>query len=173
MTMIRIKNTTQNDSDSVFALYKNVASIEGGLARLQSEITESYISDFLEKSFNQGLSLIAVDENQKTVGEIHAYQSGLQCFSHVFTELTIAVDPDTQGHGVGRKLFEQFLLEVVDNFPKISRIELIARESNQKAIKFYQSLGFEIEGCFKKRIKNPDGSLESDITMAWLRPYQS
>lgn len=168
-TMIGIKKTTQNDCDGIFTLYKKVASITGGLARVQSEITESYISGFLNKSFKQGLSLLAVDEKKQIVGEIHAYISGLSCFSHVFTELTVAVDPDYQGQGVGRQLFEQFLFEITENYPEILRIELIARESNRKAIQFYQSLGFEKEGCFKNRIKNPDGSFESDITMAWLR----
>jgi ribosomal protein S18 acetylase RimI-like enzyme len=48
-------------------------------------------------------------------------------------------------------------------------VELIARESNAKAIAFYQSLGFVIEGRFERRIRNPDGSLEADIPMAWLR----
>ena len=167
--MINIKKTKQNNQAAIFALYKKVAAIAGGLARLQNEITEAYVVGFLDKSLKQGLSLIAVDERQQIVGEIHAYVSGLHCFSHVFTELTIAVDPDCQGQGVGRKLFEQFLLEVTENHPMIFRIELIARELNYNAIKLYQSVGFEKEGIFKNRIKNPDGSLESDITMAWLR----
>ena len=44
-------------------------------------------------------------------------------------------------------------------------MELIARESNQKALKFYGSLGFEIEGKLRKRIKNSKGELEADIMM--------
>ena len=172
--MIAIKKTSSNDCDKIFQLYKKVASIPGGLARIQQEINQKYVSGFLEKSHKQGLSLVALDENQQqVVGEIHAYTSGLLCFTHVFTELTIAVDPDSQGKGVGRKLFEQFLSEIINNHSKILRIELIARESNQKAITFYQSLGFEKEGILKNRIKNPDGSLESDITMAWFRTSQS
>ena len=167
--MITIIKASLKDCDKIFQLYKKVASIAGGLARLQSEINESYIVDFLKKSHRQGLSLTAHDKNQQIVGEIHAYASGLECFSHVFTELTIAVDPECQGQGVGRKLFEKFILEVTENHPQILRIELIARESNQKAILFYKSLGFQKEGLLKNRIKNPDGSLESDITMAWLR----
>jgi len=53
--------------------------------------------------------------------------------------------------------------------PEIRRIELIARESNRKALAFYTSLGFELEGKMINRIKNLDGSLDSDIPMAWIK----
>jgi len=167
--MIQIKKTSLDDQERIHKLYKKVATMAGGIARTFDEITEKYVSDFLTKSHKQGLSLLAINEHQQIVGEIHAYVSGLKCFSHVFTELTIAVDPDYQGQGVGRKLFEHFLKEVTEHYPKILRIELICRETNQKAVKFYQSLGFVSEGRLKNRISNPDGSLESDLTMAWLR----
>jgi len=49
----------------------------------------------------------------------------------------------------------------------ILRIELIARESNKKAIAFYQKLGFQIEGRLLNRIKTESG-FEADIPMAWM-----
>ncbi|MBL4772316.1 MAG: GNAT family N-acetyltransferase [Alcanivoracaceae bacterium] len=164
-----IRQATKDDNAEIYNLYKKVAEIAGGLARLESEVDNTYIDKFLDKAIAQGLSLVAVDANYDIVGEIHAYASGLFCFAHVWTELTIAVDPDTQGQGVGRQLFAGFLNEVSSNYPHILRIELIARESNQKAIKLYQSLGFVTEGTFKNRIKNIDGAYESDIAMAWQR----
>lgn len=48
-------------------------------------------------------------------------------------------------------------------------IELIARESNQRAINFYQTLGFVIEGKMLNRIQSVDGGFEADIAMAWFR----
>ena len=45
---------------------------------------------------------------------------------------------------------------------------LIARESNEAAIRFYESLGFSVEGKMKSRIRNIDGTLEADIPMAWI-----
>jgi GNAT superfamily N-acetyltransferase len=45
-------------------------------------------------------------------GEIHAYSPGLYCFSHVLSELTIAVSRDAQGGGVGRQLFATLMAEV-------------------------------------------------------------
>jgi ribosomal protein S18 acetylase RimI-like enzyme len=51
----------------------------------------------------------------------------------------------------------------------ILRVELIARESNQRAIEFYRTLGFVEEGRFGNRIRNIDNSYEADIPMAWVR----
>jgi len=85
----------------------------------------------------------------------------------VFSDLSISVDPEAQGGGVGRRLFQCLLHRVVAEQPAISRVELVARESNRKALRFYESLGFAAEGRLVGRIKNLDGTFESDISMSW------
>ena len=150
-------------------MYLRVARVPGGLARLASEIDAAYVEDFLTKALKSGLSYLAVTREGRIVGEIHTYSPGLFCFSHVLGDLTIAVDPETQGMGIGRKLFEALMNDVTSNLPEISRVELIARESNDGAIRFYESLGFAREGRLRQRIQNPDGSFESDVPMAWTR----
>jgi len=110
-----------------------------------------------------------MDEVNKVIGEIHAYTPDVYCFSHVLSNLTIAVAPGYQGKGVGRLLLNTFCKTAEEQRSDITRIELFARESNKGAISLYQSLGFKIEGSLTKRIKNQDGSLESDILMAWIR----
>ncbi len=57
------------------------------------------------------------------------------------------------------------MADVRPDRPDITRIELIARESNRKAIRFYESLGFWIERELVAHIRNVDGSLESDIPL--------
>ncbi len=89
-------------------------------------------------------------------------------FRHLLSQLTIAVHPNFQGKGLGKLLFTELLTYVEKKRPDILRIELIARESNQKAIQFYQKLGFRIEGKFRSRIDNKTSSLEDDIPMAWF-----
>ncbi len=84
-------------------------------------------------------------------------------------DLTVAVDPEFQGKGIGRLLFSELFKELETNCPGILRVELIARESNTRAIHFYESLGFKQEGRFKKRIRSVNGGFEDDIFMAWLR----
>lgn len=70
-------------------------------------------------------------------------------------------------------LFSALLSEVEQNHLQILRVELLARESNQRAIRFYESLGFHLEGRLEKRIRSVDGGFEADLSMAWLRSTPS
>ncbi len=164
-----IRIASAEDSAGMLALYKCVATIPGGIARLAEEVDETYVASFLSNAVARGLALVALDDDGNIVGEIHAYRPEPFCFGHVMSDLTIVVDPTIQGHGIGRQLFECFIAAVIKDYCDISRIELIARESNWRAIRFYESLGFCREGRLTGRIKNVDGSLESDIPMGWLR----
>ncbi|MBN2344627.1 MAG: GNAT family N-acetyltransferase [Deltaproteobacteria bacterium] len=116
-----------------------------------------------------GVALVATAMNGIVVGEVHASSSGLFCFSHVLTDVTVAVDPDYRRQGIARSLFESFFAEIAKRLPHISRVELISRESNTAAIHFYEQLGFVREGRLEGRIKNMDGSFEADIPMGWNR----
>ena len=170
---INIRPSSSTDAAAVFALYRAVAEIPGGLARLPFEISMDYVEHFLQVATTRGVAIVAVESGpsgDEIVGEIHGYSPDIFCFSHVLTDLTIAVAPGKQGSGLGRKLFSHFLRIVDEQRPHISRIELFARESNTRALAFYESLGFEREGAFRGRVLNSDGSLESDIPMARHRP---
>lgn len=169
MSELIIRQGSRADIDAIFNLYSKVSKVPGGLARLDSEIDREYIQCFVTKACNAGHILVA-ERDAQLLGEIHGYKSGLFCFSHVLSELTIVVSPESQGQGVGRLMFQQFINHVSLQMAEVLRVELIARESNRKAIAFYESLGFEQEGCFNHRIRNLDGTLESDIPMAWCRP---
>jgi len=164
---MNIRRSRFDDQARVCALYRRVAAVPGGIARLSEEISRSYVAEFLRNASERGLGLIIESEDGRFIGEIHAYTPGPYCFSHVLSDLTIVVDPEQQGRGIGRILFERFLHIVSTQFPHIRRIELIARESNQAAIRFYESLGFRQEGRLAGRILNVDGSVECDIPMAW------
>lgn len=151
-------------------LYRAVAAVEGGLARSGEEISEPYVEGFLNKSLETGICLVARDpETQILVGEIHAYALGPRVFAHVLGELTIAVHPAHQGKGIGKALFSALLDHIEYQRPDILRVELIARESNQRAIELYQKLGFQIEGRLVNRIRSVGGGWEADIPMAWHR----
>lgn len=173
MDAVQIREAIPDDATAIHDLFRAVARIPGGLARLESEIDSKYIDRILQNASLSGLMLIATVKSAgevHVVGSIHAYSPGLYCFSHVLSELTITVHPERQGSGIGRILFTAFMQKVIVDFSHISRVELISRESNRKAIAFYTTLGFVQEGELSGRIKNIDGSLESDIPMAWTRP---
>lgn len=163
-----IRAATLSDLNLIAKLYQAVAVIPGGIARQADEITWEYVENNLSKSLQNGICLVAEEDNQ-VLAEIHSYKLVPKVFDHVLSELTIVVHPDCQGKGIGKDIFTAFLQEVKTNRPEILRVELIARESNEKAINFYQKIGFRIEGKLENRISNPDGTFESDIPMAWVR----
>jgi ribosomal protein S18 acetylase RimI-like enzyme len=170
MESFSITPGTLEDHDALATFYRAVAAVEGGLARTEDEITDEYLGNFLKKSLDTGVILVARQpETQQIIGEIHTYALGPKVFAHVLGELTIAVHPAHQGKGIGKALFTQLLAEISVNRPEILRVELIARESNQRAIELYQKLGFRIEGRLAGRIRGVDGGLEADIPMAWHR----
>lgn len=170
MADFKITNVSLADCDELTQLYRDVAEIEGGLARTKSEIADDYAEHFVSKALTRGLILAARhSENGKIIGEIHASTPEPKVFAHVLGDLTIAVHPDFQGIGTGKALFTEFLNQVIQHRPEILRVELIARESNRKALAFYEKLGFRIEGRFEQRIRSVGGGYEADIPMAWLR----
>jgi ribosomal protein S18 acetylase RimI-like enzyme len=169
---MRYRTATIEDLDRLLKLYKTVASTEGGIARLESEITRTYISSFLEKSLETGLIIVGENPNDENelVAEIHAYKAGIKVFDHVLGDLTIVVHPQFQGRKLGRTILTIFLEEVGRNRPDVGKVELIARESNERAIALYQSMGFLIEGRLEMRIRTADRYYEADIPMGWQNP---
>ena len=173
--MFKIRQADSNDLQGIYALYKKVAQEKIGIARTSDEITESYILDFMDHAFKTGIQLVIENpaDPEQLIAEIHCYKLGPKTFGHVLGELTIVVDQDFHGKGVGKHIFSYLLNLVTHSRPDILRIELVAQESNTKAIEFYKKLGFAIEGRFEKRIKNHEGNFEPDIPMAWFNKNYS
>jgi len=167
MTPYHVRKAVASDEEKILWLYKKVSNTIGGLARTNDEITNAYVNHFCSRSQTNGIQLIIEIENT-IVAEIHCYKLEPFVFNHVLSELTIAVDPDFQGKGLGKLIFQSLLQIIEKDRNDILRVELIARESNQKAIQFYQKLGFVIEGRFEKRISASTNSFEADIPMAWF-----
>lgn len=163
-----IRDARPEDYPEIRLVYDVVARNPGGLARADNEISSAYIQGFMQSSKDHGIELVA-EANGQIVGELHAFKLGLSVFDHVLGNLTVAVHPAFQGLGIGRKLFLRLFDSIGDRFPEISRVELIVRESNTRAIHLYESLGFAIEGRMKGRICGISGAYEADIPMAWLR----
>ena len=133
---VQIVPASHKDLSQLLNLYRIVAAQGDGIIRIENEITEVYISHFMEKSLDKGLILLA-RKNGVLIGEIHAYTPDIFAFRHMLSELTIVVHPDYQGNGVGRKLFTQFLDVVKTRFKHILRIELFVRAHSHKTYKFY------------------------------------
>jgi ribosomal protein S18 acetylase RimI-like enzyme len=164
-----IRKAQANDHARIVRLYRDVASVPDGIARTPGEVNDAYVSGFMHKAETDGIELVC-EEDGVIVGEIHASRVGIASLAHLLTDLTIAVAPQAQGRGVGRRLFQALLDDVISNMPHITRIELFARESNVKARALYASLGFVEEGRLRARVNNAKGEPELDTIMGWLRP---
>ena len=142
-----IRPAALSDFASIRALHISVATRAGGIARYADEVTDEYVNEFMTRSLGNGVIVVAEDSaTHAIVGELHAYPYGLRRLAHVLTSLTIVVDPDSQGRGIGRQLFETQLHNVRENRPDVLRVELIVQESNVHARRLYESVGFQVEG---------------------------
>lgn len=169
--MFTVRPAIAADSNKIYALYKAVATLPVGIARSAAEISEAYIAGFMEKAAATGIQLVIEDPENSDVlaAEIHCYKLAPKTFDHVLSELTIAVHPHFQSKGLGKMIFAHLLELVKNSRPDILRVELVAQESNTRAIELYKKLGFVIEGRFEKRIRNTSGGYEADVPMGWVR----
>ena len=170
-TPATIRRGRLQDVDAIERLYRTVGATPGGIARTPDEVTTAYVQGFVEESLARGILLVAEIEGVTGLaGELHTYSSTLRVFKHVLGDLTVAVHPAAQGRGIGRKLFERLIATVLHEQPDITRIELVTQETNQRALRLYEGIGFVREGRMPGRIRGPDGRLDADIPLAWLRP---
>ena len=169
---MHFREATLQDVDAITELYRSVAADEGGIARLEDEVTTEYVSSFVSKSIASGMIIVCEHPEYpaRLIAEVHAYRNGLKVFSHVLGDLTLVVHSGFRGRKIGRTIFTIFLNEVAQNHPEIGKVELITRESNSAAIALYKSLGFRFEGRLEMRIKTTDGHYEADIPMGWQNP---
>lgn len=166
----RVSHGLPADCPGIYRLYREVASRPGGLARSQAEISETYVRSFVEQASCLGVLQVARRQGDShVIGEVHAHPPEPSAFSHVLSNLTLAVTPHYQGLGIGSMLMRALLRQVQHCHPHIERVELVVRESNRRAIHLYERLGFTREGLFQRRIRSVGGGYEADIPMAWLR----
>ena len=158
------------DKARILSLYRKVAIKTGGIARSYNEITADYIQHCMEMALSTGLQRVVdhPDNPDQIIAEIHGYKLEPNVFAHVISELTVAVDPDFHGMGVGKLIFHDFLNQIGDHRPDILRVELVTQESNIRALNLYKSIGFVAEGRFEKRIRMRNNQLDADIPMAWF-----
>lgn len=164
-----VKPAELSDESQLFELYKRVSKVPDGIIRKRDEISRNYISGFLRASIDSGLILVGLLDH-KIVGEIHAYTPNIYAFQHMLSDLTIVIDPDYQGQGIGRTLFEKFLNKVKVDCRYILRIELYVREQKDQTVSFYKSLGFINEGRQKNKIFSSKSKFETPLHMAWFNP---
>jgi putative acetyltransferase len=106
---------------------------------------------------------VVLENDGVPVGHLLLERLRLAVTSHV-VQLTIVVHPGHTSQGYGRILMDH-AIEWARRSPDIEKIELRVRSCNSRAIALYRSLGFEVEGTLKRRIKLSEGYAD-DICMS-------
>ncbi|MEG9490800.1 ribosomal protein S18-alanine N-acetyltransferase [Mannheimia indoligenes] len=80
------------------------------------------------------------------------------------TLFNLAVDPDFQGKGFGKRLLSELILQLQKR--GVATLWLEVRESNVVAQKLYDSLGFNEVTVRKNYYPTPEGGKENAVVMA-------
>ncbi|WP_088011840.1 GNAT family N-acetyltransferase [Gottfriedia acidiceleris] len=142
--------------------------IDGETENLDREAGEAFIDP---KGFEQiiicdtetinNLFLVAKVEN-RIVGFARCEGSQLKRLSHK-VEFGVCVLKEFWGYGIGKNLLKQAISWADANH--IHKINLSVLETNEKAIKLYEKLGFEVEGVLKKDKVLSNGRYYNTILM--------
>jgi len=128
---------------------------------LKLEVFEQKIAELFKAE-----RYVVAEKEQKIVGHAFLDPMPLEALSHVF-RLTIVVHPGYRNQGIGDALMRD-LMDWAKRTPRVVKIELLVRATNERAIRLYLKLGFVDEGQFRKRVRLPDGRFVDDIAMAWF-----
>jgi ribosomal protein S18 acetylase RimI-like enzyme len=162
MTHLSFRPLALADAPRVLVLMRLA---EGGLGRLPDEMDLPWMEEALTGALIGGVAIGAWD-GFRLVGMIKTSRMPSVQFQHVLWDLTVAVEPESQGCGVGQRLFAELLASAGSMTPRVERIELVVREGLTHAIRLYERLGFRQEGRFERRFRLSDGTYEADIPMA-------
>jgi ribosomal protein S18 acetylase RimI-like enzyme len=162
MADISLRPLSLADAPVLLALMRRA---EGGLGRLPDEMDLPWMEEALAGALAGGLAIGAWDGSH-LAGMIKASRMPSVQFQHVLWDLTVAVDPEAQGRGIGYSLFAELLAKAATLTPRVERVELVVREGLTHAIRLYERVGFRPEGRFERRFRLSDGRYEADIPMA-------
>jgi L-amino acid N-acyltransferase YncA len=147
---MEIREFTDEDWPAVYAIYLGVVNTGD---------TYTYDPAWSEKRAREvwvetapGRTVVAV-ENGRIVGTAHVGPNKPGRGSHVATA-SFMVDADTRGLGVGRALGAHILdLARADGYSSMQFNAVV--ESNERAVRLWQDLGFEIIGTVPEAFEHP------------------
>lgn len=158
-----IRQATKDDAEVLVSAQQQTAATEEGLlAPRPHEITAEALRSKIQSLQDNGVFLILEDE-EKPIGHLLLEPVNLEATRHV-ARLTLVIHPGYTGKGCGHKLLSHAINWARES-AKVEKIELNVRPHNTPAIKLYQSLGFEVEGVHRERIKLTNGYMDN-ISMA-------
>jgi ribosomal protein S18 acetylase RimI-like enzyme len=164
------RRATPEDAPILAAAERAIARVPGRLASNPDEIDDVSVRQRIVDLEDGDRGVYLVAEHEGTISG-HAFLEPLPlaATSHV-VRLTIAVHEGRRRRGVGRVLMNA-LLRWAEANPRVEKVELQVRSSNEAAIALYRSLGFVEEGRKTKRLKIGPHEYLDDVYMArWVGP---
>jgi len=165
-----IRKARREDAPLLAAAERAIASVPGKLASTPDEIDDDDVRKMILDLNDHGRGNYLVAEHAGTVvGHAFLESLSLAATSHV-VRLTIAVHEGHQRRGAGTALMNELLRWARSN-PRVEKVELQVRSSNDRAIALYRSLGFVEEGRKTRRLKIGPNEYLDDVYMAlWVGP---
>lgn len=161
---ITIRPAEPSDGEGIAVLLGSTGTFEGTL-----QLPDMPVASRTEwaKVDPQSCKLVAVQGGRIVGWAALHFAAGSLRRSHV-RSLSIAMAPDAQGQGLGRRMMDR-LLHWADNWAGVLRIELMVQADNARAIALYRSLGFFEEGRHRGYALK-DGRYTDAFSMARLHP---
>jgi L-phenylalanine/L-methionine N-acetyltransferase len=160
---LNIRSIRIEDAEAINEMRRMDGVRENTLGIISEKITRSqaFISSLTE-SEHMLVAEVEEDGIKKVVGVIGMHVSKNPRLSHS-ASIGIMVHTDYQGKGIGKAMFSK-IIDLADNWLMLVRLELSVFKDNERAIKLYKSLGFEIEGI-KKYAAIRNGKYEDEYFM--------
>ncbi|HEY2517791.1 MAG TPA: N-acetyltransferase [Polyangiaceae bacterium] len=173
LAALSIREARPDDAPLLASAERAIAAVPGRLASRPEEITEEGLRRTILSLHDDERGIFLVAELPGAADAIvgHAFFEplALAVTSHV-VRLTIAVHEGHQGQGVGKALMNELLRWARSN-PRVEKVELQVRSTNEPAVALYRSLGFAEEGRKTKRLKiGPDHYIDDVYMALWVGP---
>jgi ribosomal protein S18 acetylase RimI-like enzyme len=108
--------------------------------------------------------VLVAEADSQVIGYVHLEQSSpIPSHQHVLDVSGLAVDPDRQGHGAGRRLLEAGVEQA--RLRGARKLALRVLGSNHRARRLYESCGFRVEGILQAEF-HLEGRYVDDVLMA-------
>ncbi|MFD1737817.1 GNAT family N-acetyltransferase [Bacillus salitolerans] len=160
-----IRSATEQDAKNLSEVRLQV---DGETENLDREKGEAYIDEegfknLIQEDTESPNNLFLVAEiDGKLVGFARCEGSKLKRMAHK-VEFGVCVLKDYWGYGIGKTFLRECIHWADTN--GIQKITLSVLETNEKAIRLYEKLGFEVEGVLKNDKKLSDGRYYHTILM--------
>jgi len=165
-----IREATADDAASMLA-HLDVLRAEPGI-HIITQPGESTFTVEDEQRFittlnnaDNSLFLVAVDSENTVIGAL-LFQGGDRRAVQHSTELSISVQREWRDQGVGTALLSRGI-EWARSSDVVKRLELHVFAENARAIRVYEKLGFEVEGCLRRGVFR-EGQYHDQLVMSLL-----